>query len=271
MLILKDLIHERVFCMHNAPVWCYVYIETCSQYKEKSLVSAMQIAYQMYGTYDVPRNTVTSISESIRELIDSGMLIGERVGKQYYVIDRESFNYKRWISEGRQYIDNVDVEDIRKIFAEHKRPFAVLCYYLLILSTINSSTGVGISKNETIADLVGGDAETITRYFNILEKLKLLYIYRGMYRSNTYGRYKDKEAIIAAGNERSSKKQVKSDSNKRRKYTQRYNQVRARNPKYINDRVLMEDIYAVCSYYNDRAEEHGEPRIYDLSVFENLG
>lgn len=255
MYVPQQLVRDQGCTHMDVAVWCYTFIEIYNDYKSKSMVCASQIAYQIKENYVYTQNFVSEIADSIRNLIESGYLTGGRCGKGHYEIATSSFdpsNYDHYIK--------IRIDDIRRIIKENTRPFATLRYYLLILSTINASTKCAYWSIESLADILGNDATIITRYLSILEKMSLIYVYRGVGATNTYGRFEDKETIIMQGQARGNDGRVTKASNIKRRMTQMYNRVKA---GHTYDPVIMEEIRDYCQRKNDETGEN----FYDLSVF----
>ena len=263
-----DLIRDPNFTNEDVAVWCYVNMMEYSALKTNDLTSSARIAYQMFNTLDINHGITDRITASLQYLIETKMLLGKRVSKQYYDISNKTFNTTLW-----EHFTKVDESAIRRIFSEHKRPFAILRYYLLMLTTIDTKTKVGTWKSETLADLLKIDVTTLTRYYKAMEKLELIYIYRGIHSSNTYGRFENKDLIIAAGNKRTDGKQIKTAANHRRQMTQWYNQIKRCNPKYTEDVYIMEEVREYCETTNEQEMElaaqkpHYVPKLYDMSIF----
>lgn len=268
MLISQEFVRDSKFTNYDIAVWCYAFMEVQAPWKEHTLLSSAQIVDQMKGSIDVPHSYFDEIVKALRHLVESGILCGaEQVGKQYYRVYKDSFK----IPDGHHYF-NVEPQDIRAIFQQHSRPFAVLRYYLLTLSTIDPKTKYGYCSNETLASFFKNNTETITHYNKALEDMQLIYVYRGIYSSNTYGRYEDKNIIIAAGNKRSGSRQIKMNSNYKRRMAQMYNQLKSNPVKY--DKATREEIYNYCSAHNDREQEivRKNPKyiskFFDLSIID---
>lgn len=251
----QELIRDQGCTHMDVTVWCYILMETYSIYKSKSMIDASQIAYQMKENYVYTQNMVANIADSIRSLLEAGYLKGERVDRKHYIILRDSFN-----SSNYQYFVQVGADDIRRIMRETSCPNAVIRYYLIFLSTINIEKKCAYWSNESLAGILDNDATIITRYLSILEKMSLIYVYRGIGATNTYGRFEDKEAIIMQGQARGNDGRVTKASNIKRRMTQMYNRVKA---GHTYDPVIMEEIRDYCQRKNDETGEN----FYDLSIF----
>ena len=170
----KSIILNPEYTHYDVAVWCYADILIFSLLKEYDLLSSSSIVYQIKGTLDGVRTISEEVTQSLQHLVETDALNGEHVKKQYYVVYKSSFDTHRFV-EG--FIE-VDENDIREIMQRHSRPFATLRHYLLFLATIDNKKKCGIYGNEKLASFLNEDIETITRYFNTLEKMDLLYIYR---------------------------------------------------------------------------------------------
>lgn len=251
----QELIRDQG-CSHlDIVVWCYLLMEIYSPYIKKSMVSAAQIAYQIKESNEYTRNFVSDIADSIRNLLEAGYIKGERVDRMHYVIQKDSFNPSEY-----NYFVQIKADDLRLIMRETSRPNSTLHYYLVLLSTINREKKCGYWSNESLADILDNDATIITRHMAILEKIGLIYVYRNMNTTNTYGRFEDKDVIIAQGKARSNGSRVTKASNIKRRMTQMYNRVKA---GHTYDPVIMEEIRDYCQRKNDETGEN----FYDLSIF----
>ena len=184
LFIPKDLILDQNITDIDVATWCLCDIVVNSSLKESDLITVSQIVYQMHNTVDINRSTKEEIGIAIQHLLEENYLIGERQGKQYYEIFRDSF-----YMEENEFFVKAHEDDIRKIF-KNLRPFTALRVYLYLLSTINPKTKISAWNKEQLAELIGKDTTTITRYNKFFEDEKLLYIYRakpakdGVYFSN---------------------------------------------------------------------------------------
>ena len=265
IVVPRELIRNPEFTALEVATWCLCDIAIFSPMRDFGITSVTEICFYGWNTLETPHSVSDQMPSALQHLLDSRLLIGEKINRVYYKIDRESFNPKRF-----DHFEVVNEDDVFKIFERHNRPFALLRHYLIMLTTLDNDTKCGIYKNETIAKILGQNETTITGYTKALEKLGLLYIYRGVRSSNTYGRPEDKDAIIAYGQSR-NKVKVTLGSNHRRKMTQMYNQIK--NGKKYDD-YLKEEIYNYCSAHNERERELQEqnpkyvPNLFDLSIID---
>lgn len=264
MFVPQDLIRDRNMTNLDVATWCLCGIEVFAPWKDSSLITVSQLVYQMSGTMNINRNTKEEIGISIQHLLEENYLVGERQGKQYYEIFKESFNMDNY-----EYFIKVDENAIRKIFM-HTRPYSVLRAYLLILTTINPKTKISAWNKEQLAELIGKDTTTITRYNKFFEDEKLLYIYRakpakdGVYFSNIYSRYEDREAAKTYGDSRSGSN---GNANLKRRYAQMYNMVKSGRKEYSADE--MQELRDYCEAENARRQKiYAKNPSYDQKLFD---
>ena len=141
---------------------------------------------------------------------------------------------------------------------------------------------------EEMVSLWGYGKETVNDYLEQLENMQLIYVYRhkkrranGTYQklNNSYGRYCDKDAIIAEAQKYSDTVECEDFFEKldRRAIKLRYNAYCDGAKKYISNPAAVIDLYRECVAYNkslkykpieggyDGEWKQGEP--LDLSVF----
>lgn len=265
LFVPQEMVRDQGCSNLDVVVWCYALFEVYSYYKEDDLLYASQIAYQIKRNNNFTPNYVSEISECLRNLLEAGYLKGERINRSQYLITRESFDLTRY-----SYFIKVKVADVRRIMQECSKPNTVLRYYLIMLSTIDYKTNCGTWRNESIADVLGNDASIVSRILPVLEKMGLLYVYRSMQISNTYGRMEDKDSIIKVGKERGGdRSRITKSSNYKRRMTQLYNQIAA-GREY--DAAVVKDVRKYCEEKNDQekmrqlADPSYEPKLYDISV-----
>lgn len=270
MYVPQDLIRDRNMTDVDVATWCLCSIEVFAPWKDSSLITVSQLAYQMHNTMNVAHSIKEEIGISLQHLLEENYLIGERRGKQYYEVFKESFNMDNY-----EYFVNVDENAIRKIF-KHLRPYSVLRAYLLILTTINSKTKCSSWSKERLAELIGKDTTTITRYNKFFEDEKLLYIYHakpageGVYFTNVYSRYEDREAARKYGDSRSGNNGETADTNLKRRYAQMYNMIKAGKKFYSPEE--MQEVRAYCEAENERRQKiyaknpSYDQKLYDISI-----
>ena len=177
--------------------------------------------------------------------------------------------------------------EMQKIFQEAKRPFELFRFYVNIIGTINNDTKEWHMSQDKMAELFGGSKTTISKNLERLEEMELLYIYRPKRRrtdgtfhrvNNSYGRYRDKEKVVAAAKRylNTVETQYISETVDRRAIKLRYNAYRDGSRKYEGNMELVEELYAQCQLYNKSleykpieviADEVTLRGLLDLSIF----
>lgn len=262
----QDLVRDQACSNFDITVWFAVAILANHLSIEGILVDAAAVAYQIKNSAGYTRNMTSDVAESLRTLIEFGYLNGQRADNKHYEILRSTYDFSNY-----KYHVKISVEDFRRIMRAYTRPYTLLRYYLLFLSTINYQTKCSFWSNESLAEILNNSTTTVSNCFVALEKMHLIYIYRGMNISNTYGRYEDKDEIIAFGKSRSDgSRHISLRSSIKRRMTQMYNQVK-KGRKY--DDTTMAELFEYCQNVNDQEMEMAEnqtgyePNFYDLSIF----
>lgn len=149
---------------------------------------------------------------------------------------------------------------------------------------------VGFSSIEALANMANISKDTVTEYNKLLEKAKILYVFRAkeLYLidgdisgiTNTYGRYKYKDFVLHKGQEhkaeygyRTFKENVKHKTKKtqeRKSMGAKYYNLVERGKKYDQQTII--DIYIYAFNYN---EVHGDDDYYadklkDLDFFKQF-
>lgn len=168
------------------------------------------------------------------------------------------------------------------------KPFNVFSFYSSLVGTINNQTKEWhMSQDEMVTTWKYGK-ETINDYLKQLENMKLIYVYRhkkrranGTYHklNNSYGRYCDKDAIIAEAQKYSDTVESEDIVEKidRRAIKLRYNAYCNGAKKYINSPAAVIALYRECVVYNKSLKfnpvegcyggEWKQGELLDLSVF----
>ena len=165
------------------------------------------IGYEMTGKFlktsnKRERTIIDGIKGAVKSLIDKGIV---------EVINQDNDNY---IFAGKGLEVNSDQKkfvvleqwEMRCIFEKANKPFNVFSFFCSLIGTINNQTKEWHMPQDEMVTLWGYGKETVNDYLEQLEKMQLLYIYRHKKRrsngtyyklNNSYGRYYDKDAIIA--------------------------------------------------------------------------
>lgn len=95
---------------------------------------------------------------------------------------------------------------MQNIFERANKPFNVFSFFCSLIGTINNQTKEWHMSQDEMTTLLGYGKETVNDYLKQLEEMQLIYVYRHKKRrangtyyklNNSYGRYCDKEAVIA--------------------------------------------------------------------------
>ena len=247
------------------------------------------IGYEMTGKFlktsnKRERTIIDGIKGAICSLMDKGII---------EIIDQNNDNYI-FTGKGLEIDSNkkkfvvLEQWEMQCIFEKANKPFNVFSFYYSLIGTINSQTKEWHMPQDEMVTLWGYGKETVNDYLEQLENMKLIYVYRhkkrranGTYQklNNSYGRYCDKDAIIAEAQKYSETVECEDFCEKldRRAVKLRYNAYCNNAKKYINNPAAVIALYRECVAYNkslkykpvegcyDGEYKQGEP--LDLSVF----
>ena len=182
----------------------------------------------------------------------------------------------------------VELWEMQKIFSESNKPFNVFTFFVNLIGTINNKTKEWHMSQDEMASLWGASKRTINDYLEQLEKMQLIYIYRhkkrranGTYQklNNSYGRYCDKDAVIAEAQKYSDTVECEDFVEKldRRAIKLRYNAYCNDAKKYRNNFDAEVDLCRQSIAYNKSLKykpvegcydgEYKQGELLDLSVF----
>ncbi len=229
------------------------------------------------------RTIIETIRKALKTLSQKGYIeIIQHAGDVY-----ELSNKGLMVNPETETFTMIEHWEMQKIFQEAKRPFELFQFYVNIIGTINNDTKEWHMSQDKMAELFGGSKTTIGKNLERLEEMELLYIYRPKRRrtdgtfhrlNNSYGRYRDKEKVVAAAKRylNTVETQYISEMVDRRAIKLRYNAYRDGSRKYIDNMELIEELYAQCQLYNKSleykpieviADEVTLRGLLDLSIF----
>ena len=216
IFIPHELVRNKEITDDEFLTYTFVQVLTYSANYDSCLFRVTDVVDQIYG-----EGTSHSIAEKTRKsldkIIDKGLIDGMKQGNNYRIF-MSSYKVR---DDGFVQIDANDLRDIidntQKGYSEYVR------FYCLVLSSIGGGK-YGIKERAWFADIMGVTTRTISLYFENLEKLEKLYVYRAadFYTSNTYGLFEDKEEVRAAGKRRSLGREAHANANEKRKYITMY-------------------------------------------------
>ena len=254
-------------------------------------VTYNMIAYELFGNKEYKRTISESIKSSFKSLVDKGFItIIDELSSTEFIVNLSKL-YINMENEDTYYtvIRDDELHTIMNITAKIDK-FKLLRYFIICMKTICRTTGVykdydtkqnfvGFMTQEYLCSLIGVSHDTnsklIQTYNSILEKNKLLFIYRhtemkrdkktGQIKSfaNHYGRYEDKDDIetFALNYEKICgvhEEIVQSDkSNERRRLASQYNNLCYDFDRYSNlysNEELIE-IYKYIHFRNNEIEK----------------
>lgn len=260
----------------------------CKKYGHLS-TSISLIGYEITGKFlktsnKRERTIIDGIRVAIRSLADKGII---------EIIDKDNDNYI-FSSKGLEVDNNkskfvvLEQWEMQNIFENANKPFNVFSFFCSLIGTINNQTKEWHMPQDEMTVLWGYGKETVNDYLKQLEKMQLIYVYRHKKRrangtyyklNNSYGRYCDKDAVIAEALKYSDTVECEDFVEKlnRRAIKLRYNAYCEGAKKYINDPATVIALYKECIAYNKSLKykpvegyydgEYKQGELLDLLVF----
>lgn len=247
------------------------------------------IGYEMTGKFlktsnKKERTIIDGIKGAVHSLIENGII---------EVLNQDNDNY---IFSGKGLEVNSDKKkfvvleqwEMQRIFENANKPFNVFSFFCSLIGTVNNQTKEWHMPQDEMVSLWGYGKETVNDYLEQLEKMQLIYVYRHKKRrangtyyklNNSYGRYYDKEAVIAEAQKYSDSVECEDFCEKldRRSIRLRYNAYCSDAKKYRNNRNAEIDLCRQCIAYNKSLKykpvegyydgEYKQGELLDLSVF----
>lgn len=250
-------------------------------------ISISGIAYNLTKRWIDFRNKDRRLYENIKSGIQS---LAER--KIITILDQNGDNYiisnkGLKVDSNKEKFTIVELWEMQKIFSESNKPFNVFLLFVNLIGTINNKTKEWHMSQDEMASLWGASKRTVNDYLEKLEKMQLIYVYRHKKRrsngtyyklNNSYGRYCDKDAVIAEAQKYSDTVECEDFVEKldRRAIKLRYNAY-CNDAKKYNDPVAVIALYRECLAYNKSLKykpvegyydgEYKQGELLDLSVF----
>ena len=224
--------------------------------------SVSLIGYEMTGKFlktsnKRERTIIDGIKDAIKTLIDKGII---------EIIDKNNDNYV-FSGKGLEVNSNqkkfvaLEQWEMQSIFEIANKPFNVFSFFCSLIGTVNNQTKEWHMSQDEMVSLWGYGKETVNDYLDQLEKMQLIFVYRhkkrranGTYQklNNSYGRYSDKDAVIAEAQKYSDTVECEDLVEKldRRAIKLRYNAYCDGAKKYINNPAAVVALYKECVAYN---------------------
>lgn len=230
------------------------------------------------------RTMIENIRMGIQSLAERKIITIIDKSEDNYVISNEGLD----VNTDKEKFVVVELWEMQKIFSESNKPFNVFLFFVNLIGTINNKTKEWHMSQDEMVSLWGASKRTVNDYLEQLEKMKLIYVYRhkkrranGTYQklNNSYGRYCDKDAIIAEAQKYSDTVECEDFVEKldRRAIKIRYNAYCEGAKKYINNPAAVIALYKECMAYNKSLKykpvegyydgEYKQGELLDLSVF----
>lgn len=229
------------------------------------------------------RTMIENIRAGIQSLAERKIITILDQNGDNYVISNEGLE----VNTNKEKFVVVELWEMQKIFSESNKPFNVFTFYVNLIGTINNKTKEWHMSQDEMVSLWGASKRTVNDYLDQLEKMQLIYVYRhkkrranGTYQklNNSYGRYCDREAVIAEALKYSDIVECEDFVEKldRRAIKLRYNAYCEGAKKY-NDPAAVIALYKECMAYNKSLKykpvegyydgEYRQGELLDLSVF----
>ena len=218
ILVPQEVVRNKNITNDEVLTYFFVQVLTYSPNYDSCIFRVSEVIDQAFGETK-SHSLQNKVRKEIDGLIDKGALDIEVKDHQSLRIFMSSFQ-----PNNEDHFIKVDAEDARDLVDNVSRGKSdVLRYYMLLISTFNKF-GVGQFERRWFADIMNVKEDSISHYTNILENLKKIFVYRSadFYTSNTYGLYKNREAVTIAGEKRSRGRAAHANANEKRKYVSMY-------------------------------------------------
>lgn len=254
-------------------------------------VNGKNIYYLLSGKVCTSIFIANNFNKSILNLESHGIIsITQNYKNEEFEVDLSRFEI---VNPKKNYYTIIHDHEVRKIINSGKKfRHKILRYFVYLASTFMCSSKdkfvphVSYAPAEKLAMAVNfRDTKTVYRYNQILQDLKLIYIYRAGFFvqfdgaeikgiSNVYGRCKDKQMVIQEGEKYAERYGVKGKSisqldtaKSTRSASQKFNMWINGKKEYTYDEL--KDIYTILLDYNKRYEKVDNTKHKDLTVFKD--
>lgn len=281
LLIPKLISESHEYSNYSLAVYCLLQELSVPTQLPIQCVTCNQLAYYLTSEISQQRNRITDyIKCGINELEEKGIISKQKEFSKHYILDCQNL----WIDTDSGNFTKIFFHEVQQIFKiKNVNNFALLIYFVFVVGTFNWNITVylingeyknGIVGNFTIdylAEKAGISTRSAIEYNKILEKEKLLYVYRQKdfvidnennikSLSNIYGRYCDMEYIETFANNQKEykqsyrfKKNNQEVTNNKRRLAQMYQQLVKRGGNNYSERDI-EEIYNYVITENEKYE-----------------
>lgn len=260
----------------------------CKKYGHLS-TSISLIGYEMTGKFlktsnKRERTIIDGIKDAIKTLIDKGIIETIDKNNDNYIFSGKGLE----VCSSKNKFVVLDQWEMQRIFESANKPFNVFSFFCSLIGTVNNQTKEWHMSQDEMVSLWGYGKETINDYLEQLENMQLIYVYRHKKRrangtyyklNNSYGRYCDKDAVIAEALKYSDTVECEDFYEKldRRSVKLRHNAYCSGAKKYRNNFDAEVDSCRQCIAYNKSLKykpvegyydgEYKQGELLDLSVF----
>lgn len=174
-----------------------VYVALRSLYDsqlDSQVVTFNTIAYMLYGNKNYTKYTVNHIKNAFISLESLGLIKKiDAFSTTEFIVDMSNLHFEQNTGKGIFYTV-ITLEEVRRIMNidTKKDNFAILRYFIILISSICHDKGtydhsvgceehtdfVGFMTLDTLANWCGTTKARIVEYNSILEKEKIIYVYR---------------------------------------------------------------------------------------------
>lgn len=251
---------------------------------EQMFTSINCIAYFISGKFlkteiKRDRTMLKNIQCGLNSLADKEIIKIIDQNRDDYIISNDGLE----IDTDKEKFTVVELWEMQKIFSESNKPFNLFLFFVNLVETINNQTKEWHMSQDDMAVSWGASKRTINDYLEQLEKMKLIYVYRHRKRrangtyyklNNSYGRYCNKDAIIAEAQKYVKTVECEDFCEKidRRAIKLRYNAYCNGAKKYKDNSDCVISLYKECVAYNKSLKHKPingsyDGELLDLSVF----
>ena len=253
--------------------------------------SVSLVGYEMTGRFlkssnRKERTIIEGIRDAIRSLSGKGIIELINQDTDNYIFSGKGLE----VDSNKSKFVVLEQWEMQRIFEKSNKPFNVFSFFCSLIGTINNQTKEWHMSQDEMTTLWGYGKETVNDYLEQLEEMQLIYVYRHKKRrsngtyyklNNSYGRYCDKDVVIAEALKYSDTVECEDFVEKldRRAIKLRYNAYCEGAKKYIDDPAAVIALYKECLVYNKSLEykpvegyydgEYKQGELLDLSVFPN--
>ena len=251
--------------------------------------SVSLIGYEMTGRFlkssnRKERTIVEGIRDAIQSLMKKGTIEIKNQDNDNYIFSGKGLEVD---SDKKKFVV-LEQWEMQSIFERANKPFNVFSFFCSLIGTLNNQTKEWHMSQDEMVSLWGYGKETINDYLEQLEKMQLIYVYRHKKRrsngtyyklNNSYGRYCDKDVVIAEALKYSDTVECEDFFEKldRRAIKLRYNAYCSGAKKYRNNFDVEVDLCRQCIAYNKSLKykpvegcydgEYKQGELLDLSIF----